>query len=235
MQTQYSYEPFGKTTASGASNTSTFEYTGRENDGTGLYYYRARYYHPTLQRFISEDPLDFGAGDANLYSYVGDSPANEVDPSGQSPAVLALPLIELGPAGWIIGGAIITAPIWAPALAKAINDAIDAAGSQTGSGTMSGRKPPPEKKPCWDDDDVNDAKQRYPKLANKPDENHHITPKYLDGDPKGSTVPLPSAYHRVITTAFQQKWGYGGAKPTSNQSDDVMRQVYDQFPLEKCK
>jgi hypothetical protein len=23
-----------------------FRYTGREGDGTGLYYYRARYYHP---------------------------------------------------------------------------------------------------------------------------------------------------------------------------------------------
>ena len=37
--------------------TNPFQYTGRENDATGLYYYRARYYSPTLRRFISEDPL----------------------------------------------------------------------------------------------------------------------------------------------------------------------------------
>jgi len=34
-----------------------FRYTGRENDGTGLYYYRARYYHPGAKRFIAEDPI----------------------------------------------------------------------------------------------------------------------------------------------------------------------------------
>jgi len=49
VQTQYTYEPFGKTTASGQANSSTFQYTSRENDGTGLYYYRAKYYNPTLQ------------------------------------------------------------------------------------------------------------------------------------------------------------------------------------------
>lgn len=57
VQTEYAYEPFGKTTVSGSSNSSSYQYTGRENDGTGIYYYRARYYHPGLQRFISEDPL----------------------------------------------------------------------------------------------------------------------------------------------------------------------------------
>ncbi len=30
---------------------------GREDDGTGLYYYRARYYVPVPGWFISEDPL----------------------------------------------------------------------------------------------------------------------------------------------------------------------------------
>jgi RHS repeat-associated protein len=63
VQTEYIYEPFGKTSSTGASNISSYQYTGRENDGTGLYYYRARYYHPGLQRFISEDPIRFRGGD----------------------------------------------------------------------------------------------------------------------------------------------------------------------------
>ena len=35
VQTEYTYKPFGRTTVSGASNTSSYQYTGRENDGTG--------------------------------------------------------------------------------------------------------------------------------------------------------------------------------------------------------
>lgn len=50
--------------------------------GTGLYYYRARYYSPTLKRFISEDPIGFSSGDVNFYAYVGNSPTNFIDPLG---------------------------------------------------------------------------------------------------------------------------------------------------------
>jgi RHS repeat-associated protein len=82
VQAEYTYEPFGQTTASGAASTNAFQYTGRENDETGLSYYRARYYHPTLQRFISEDPIGFAGGDVNLYGYVLNDPVNFIDPSG---------------------------------------------------------------------------------------------------------------------------------------------------------
>jgi RHS repeat-associated protein len=81
-QTQYTYDPFGNTTASGAASTNPTQFTGRENDGTGLYYYRARYYSPTFQRFISEDPIGFRGGDVNLYAYVRNSPTNFTDSSG---------------------------------------------------------------------------------------------------------------------------------------------------------
>jgi len=57
-------------------------YTGREFDSHDLYYYRARYYDPTIGRFISSDPIEFLAGDFNFYRYVGNDPVNWVDPSG---------------------------------------------------------------------------------------------------------------------------------------------------------
>jgi len=82
VQTEYTYEPFGKTTATGVSNTNPFQYTGRENDGTGLYYYRGRYYHPGLQRFISEDPIGFRGRDWNLFAYVFNNPLLFIDPFG---------------------------------------------------------------------------------------------------------------------------------------------------------
>jgi len=99
IQTQYTYETFGQTTVSGTASGNAAQFTGRENDGTGLYYYRARYYSPLLQRFISEDPLRLGGGDTNFYSYVQNSPLNAVDPTGQFGHIVA---------GALIGGAINT-------------------------------------------------------------------------------------------------------------------------------
>jgi RHS repeat-associated protein len=81
VQTRYSYEPFGKTAITGVANTNTAQYTRRENDGTGLYYYRARYYSPAYARFISEDPIGFGGG-LDLYAYVGNDPISRKDPLG---------------------------------------------------------------------------------------------------------------------------------------------------------
>ena len=57
-------------------------YTGREFETEELYYYRARYYDPTIGRFISNDPIEFLAGDFNFYRYVGNSPVGWVDPWG---------------------------------------------------------------------------------------------------------------------------------------------------------
>jgi len=58
IQTEYTYEPFGTTVSSGSPSGNSFQFTARENDGGGLYYYRARYYSPALHRFVGPDPLD---------------------------------------------------------------------------------------------------------------------------------------------------------------------------------
>jgi len=82
VQTAYTYAPFGDTTVTGTASDNPYQFTGREDDGTGLYYYRARYYHAGLGRFVSEDPLEFGGGDANLYAYVFNAPTTYADPLG---------------------------------------------------------------------------------------------------------------------------------------------------------
>ena len=54
-----------------------------------LQYNRARYYDPGTGRWISQDPLGFGAGDSNLYRYCFNKPTEASDPSGfyqQAPA-----------------------------------------------------------------------------------------------------------------------------------------------------
>ena len=78
----YTYDSFGKLTASTGSLVNPFQYTARESDSeTGLYYYRARYYDPNAGRFLSEDPIGFDGGH-NFYAYVRNNPILYLDPSG---------------------------------------------------------------------------------------------------------------------------------------------------------
>jgi RHS repeat-associated protein len=77
-----SFGAFGTVLGTAGSSANRLKYTGREDDGTGLYYYRARYYDPKIGRFISEDPVGFGAGDVNFYAYVGNNPVNGNDLTG---------------------------------------------------------------------------------------------------------------------------------------------------------
>jgi RHS repeat-associated protein len=79
-QVQYSYDPYGGMNATG-STTNSYTYTGREFDGLGLYYYRARYYNPATGRFVSEDPIGFDGG-INKYAYAGNDPIDYFDPLG---------------------------------------------------------------------------------------------------------------------------------------------------------
>jgi RHS repeat-associated protein len=84
-------DPWTFTTTASKAIGNSFRYTGREWDQeTGLYYYRARYYDPTIGRFIREDPIGFTGGD-NFYSYVGNAPSRFTDSMGLAPDCLLDP------------------------------------------------------------------------------------------------------------------------------------------------
>ncbi len=93
--TTYTYAPFGRTEVAGTPSPNAFQFTGRENDGTGQYYYRARYYDAFGGRFLAEDPIGFGGADPNFYAYARNSPTGWVDPEG----------LQMAPAVPIGGGA----------------------------------------------------------------------------------------------------------------------------------
>jgi RHS repeat-associated protein len=60
-----------------------FGYTGKLFDETTrLQNNLNRWYDSSTGRWISQDPIGFAAGDANLYRYVGNSPTNATDPNG---------------------------------------------------------------------------------------------------------------------------------------------------------
>jgi RHS repeat-associated protein len=79
-----SYEPFGR---AATAADGRYGFTGRERETDDVYYYRARYYHATLGRFLSEDPLGLGAG-VNGYVYASNDPVNLADPAGLRTYVL---------------------------------------------------------------------------------------------------------------------------------------------------
>ncbi|EKO77142.1 MULTISPECIES: RHS repeat domain-containing protein [unclassified Leptospira] len=82
-----SYEPYGSIIRNDSYGPDIFRYkfTGQiEDKETGLYYYKARYYEPTLGRFLQADSvIDSDAPNGqNRYMYVEGNPVNYRDPSG---------------------------------------------------------------------------------------------------------------------------------------------------------
>ena len=77
------YAPFGATIV--GSVTTDKKFTGQRLDDTGLYYYNARYYDPTIGRFISADTVvqsPYNPQTLNRYSYCLNNPLKYTDPSG---------------------------------------------------------------------------------------------------------------------------------------------------------
>ncbi|MBI2346297.1 MAG: carboxypeptidase regulatory-like domain-containing protein [Deltaproteobacteria bacterium] len=97
----YFYHPFGQVLTQTGSTPNPYRFAGAlgvENDPTGLYYMRARYYDPAQGRFISKDPIGM-AGGMNLYGYVGNNPLRAADPLGLfSWKTFGTGLLELGKA-----------------------------------------------------------------------------------------------------------------------------------------
>ncbi|PKN37549.1 MAG: hypothetical protein CVU62_07390 [Deltaproteobacteria bacterium HGW-Deltaproteobacteria-2] len=82
---KYSYDAFGNIASEQEAIYQPFKYVGQfgvMTEPNGFYYMKARYYDPTVGRFISEDPVGFGGGDTNLMAYVGNNPVTGIDPSG---------------------------------------------------------------------------------------------------------------------------------------------------------
>ena len=88
---RYTYDVFGKTTILNASGTvlsasaygNRFMFTGREWIAElNVYDYRNRMYAPGMGRFLETDPINYAAGDVNIYRYVGNHSVNSNDPFG---------------------------------------------------------------------------------------------------------------------------------------------------------
>jgi RHS repeat-associated protein len=83
---RFEYQPFGLEENTVAGD-DTLTFTGKMQDApTGLMYFNARYYDPTLGRFITEDPAKQGT---NWYIYCYNSPLRYVDFNGKTAVEIA--------------------------------------------------------------------------------------------------------------------------------------------------
>jgi len=79
------YFPFGDRRNSTGTIDTDRQFTGQRLDGTGLYYYGARYYDPGIGKFISADTIVQSPANPqtmNRYAYVTNNPLRYIDPSG---------------------------------------------------------------------------------------------------------------------------------------------------------
>uniref|UniRef100_UPI00289D850F RHS repeat-associated core domain-containing protein n=1 Tax=Pseudescherichia sp. TaxID=2055881 RepID=UPI00289D850F len=88
------YYPFGGTAVWTARNEveagyKTVRYSGKERDGSGLYYYGHRYYAPWLCRWVSADPAGEVDG-LNLFRMVRNNPVTFFDAKGNETTSHAL-------------------------------------------------------------------------------------------------------------------------------------------------
>jgi RHS repeat-associated protein len=71
--------PYGEIADTQGDSSVRYTFTGKEQDGTGLYYFGARFYDPEVGRFISVDPAMDGV---NWYAYCYNNPVKYIDPIG---------------------------------------------------------------------------------------------------------------------------------------------------------
>jgi len=92
-----SYDPFGsRQLEQPAGQGNDLWFAGKPQDSSGLSYFGARFYDPTIGRFISRDPVEFRQDNTmsfNRYVYANNNPYRFVDPNGELPILLAIPLI----------------------------------------------------------------------------------------------------------------------------------------------
>jgi len=81
IENVYAYSPYGETVTLGPDTGNSIQFTGRENDDTGLIHHRARYRDPVLKAWISEDPIGLDGG-INQRRYVRNNPVSFIDPLG---------------------------------------------------------------------------------------------------------------------------------------------------------
>ena len=85
---QIDYDTWGQVTSDTNPGFQPFGFAGGFYDqGTGLLFFGARSYDPSIGRWMSPDPLGVN-GEESVYVYVHNDPVNNVDPTGLTPVIV---------------------------------------------------------------------------------------------------------------------------------------------------
>ncbi|MDO8543894.1 MAG: colicin D domain-containing protein [Opitutaceae bacterium] len=82
------YGVYGEMVTRTGTTATPFLFNGRwgvQTDANGIYYHRARYYHPTLRRFLNQDIVlgqIAGSASLNRFAYANGNPVSLIDPFG---------------------------------------------------------------------------------------------------------------------------------------------------------
>jgi len=92
------YKPYGERIRKEDGGSNSTWYTGKQEDeDNGLTYFGARWYDPTVGRFMGVDPVGVQAENVhsfNRFAYANNNPYTFVDPDGRSPAFVDAYLVE---------------------------------------------------------------------------------------------------------------------------------------------
>ncbi len=100
---KYHYDPFGNLQgqAGPLAAANPYRFSSKQYQAnTGMYSYGFRFYEPSLQRWINQDPVG-EIGGLNVYAFVQNDPTTWVDPSGNTPLFTG---VIGGGIGAVIGG-----------------------------------------------------------------------------------------------------------------------------------
>ncbi len=114
------FDSFGNRLNAPTTLETFIGYNGRYLDpATGLQWNQERWYIASLGTWASQDPIGFAGDPSNRYRYVGNSPTNKVDPSGQqtfSPPGRNFPIFP----GWWEPPYGSEPPYWPPPLSQGL-------------------------------------------------------------------------------------------------------------------
>ncbi len=99
-----SYAPYGARLKEEDGGSNNRWYTGKQEEAAyGINYFGARWYDPSIGRFMAIDPVGFNTDNIqsfNRYAYANNNPYKFVDPDGRNAALAAC---GAGPVGCVIG------------------------------------------------------------------------------------------------------------------------------------